>query len=374
MPDPWPDWAVVKDDPGKNSRTLARYVDRDRAKQFGLVPADCFSPWEGIEAGEARARQLYRELRDRRIPYAHDPWNPARFDREGQVFFQRVRTPYETIQGPATCLDLTLLFAGAALDADMRPLIALRTDPPAALHALVVLDVTVALSGQGREGFDRVPHGFSLRAGESEVWDLTGTLGVDDQWLIIDVAQAAREPRALAASQKFPREGAPFDEATSQGNAWQFRDAANAGQKWTLIDVDRARLDLDAYALPAGRAVSAIHGYLPALPSFTDYGTRQELLRKLHDRVGQSSRRPSSCCTAPRDAGRACSRAGSRRLRTTTAAGSSMPPTTWRSPGHWLRPSDGKKARRKGAPTPSRIARRLPAPSAGFAAQSARGS
>jgi len=282
----WPDWAVDKDSPGKNAQTLARYVDRDRAKQLGLVPADCFSPWEGIEAGTARAGKLYGELRDRRIPYAHDPWNPARFDDEGKLFFQRVRTPYQTIQGPATCLDLTLLFAGAALDADMRPLIALRTSPPSDPHALVVLDVTVALSGQSREGSDRVPSGFSPRLGESGIWDLSGTLAVDDRWLIIDVALAARERRALAESPEFPKEGASFNEATLQGNARQFRRAALPDQTWTLVDVDRARLDLDAYVPSVGRAVPAIHGYLPALPSFTRYGTRQELLQELHDRIG----------------------------------------------------------------------------------------
>jgi hypothetical protein len=285
VPDSWPDWAVDKEDPGKNARKLACYVDRDRAKQLGLVPADCFSPWGEPEAGWARAERLYDELRGRRIPYAHDPWNPARFDDEGKLFFQRVRTPYETIQGPATCLDLALLFAGTALDADMRPLIGLRTSPLSDLHALVVLDMTAALSGQAEAAARRVPDGFTERSDEPGVWDLTRTFADDGRWLIIDVAEAARR-RGRLASTGFPAEGASFDAAIWQENSWSSSFDALTGEKWTLVDVNRVRERLEPYVPPAGRAVPAIHGYLPALPSFTDYGTRRDLLKELHGMVG----------------------------------------------------------------------------------------
>ncbi len=281
MPDSWPDWAVDKEDPGKNARELARYVDRDRAKQLGLVPADCFAPWKWVEEGRTRTERLYDELRGRRIPYAHDPWNPTRFDDQGALFFQRVRTPYETIQGPATCLDLALLFAGTALDADMRPLIGLRTSPLPALHALVVLDLTAALSGQGEAGARRGPDGFAERPDEPGVWDLTGTFADDGRWLVIDVAQAARRRGRLAGT-GFPAEGASFEAATWRENSLD----ALSGERWTLVDVNRVRQDLEPYVPPAGRAVPAIHGYLPALPSFTDYATRRDLLRELHDMVG----------------------------------------------------------------------------------------
>lgn len=283
MSDTWPDWTI---DESKASE-LACYVLPARTQDLGLIPVDCFSPWEEFEEGEARAKRLYGELRDRRIAYSYEPWNPARFGEDGTLSFQRVRAPYETIQGPATCLDIALLFAGMAVSADMRPLIGLRTAP--SRHALVVLDLQGARSKQGRAGSGDVPPGFISRPGEPGVWDLAGTvapLGVDDRWLIIDVAQAARQRPPLAAGALLPEEGASFSAATLRGNAREFRYATFPEQRWTLVDVDRAAAGRKAYDPPTGRSVPAIYGYLPAFPSFTDYETRRNLLRDLHSMVG----------------------------------------------------------------------------------------
>ncbi len=273
----WPDWTIDK----SKASQLARYVLPARTQDLGLIPADCFSPWTNFEEGMARAGRLYGELRDRRIAYSHEPWNPARFGEDGTLSFQRVRPPYETIQGPATCLDLALVFAGMAVAAGMRPLIGLQTAPNR--HALVVLDLQAARSRQRKEGSGDVPPGFASRPGEPGVWDLAeaGAPPGAQDWLIIDVARAARHRPSLAAGRLLPEEGAPFGAATLTPNVW-----GDAGQTWTLVDVDRALNGAEAHEPPTGRSVPAIYGYLPALPSFIDYETRRKLLRDLHGMVG----------------------------------------------------------------------------------------
>lgn len=279
MPEAWPDWPVVWDNPSAHARDLARYVDVSQTGRF--VPEDCFSSWEGTDAGTDRAKRLYNQLLARRIPYSREPWNPvpygsaeeARYGSGGAL--QRVRPPNETMQGPATCLDLALVLAGMALSADMRPFIGLQSTP--VLHALIVLPVQRGRSRQGAE--DVGPPGFTERATEPGVWDLTRPDGLSfggrTDWLVVDVARAAWIPKSSG-----DRGGQPFDKAK--------RDRlASFDQEWTLIDVDRVRrTPLEPYVAPIGRSVPAIYGYLPALRSFIDYPTRQELLRDLDHKVG----------------------------------------------------------------------------------------
>jgi hypothetical protein len=283
MPELWPDWPVVWDNPGEYSRELARYVDISQT--WRLVPVDCFSSWEGMSAGRGRAERLYRELRARRIPYSREPWNPvpygpaeqARYGSDGAL--QRVRGPNETIQGPATCLDLSLVFAGMAMLADMRPFIALRSIPD--LHALVVLPVQRARSRLGAKEAD--PPGFIERATEPGVWDLDTPEGLSftsrDDWLVVDVSMAAWVPSSSSGESEG---GASADDAMREELAFP-----ESGQVWTLVDVDRVRkTPLEPYQPPIGPSVPAIHGYLPTFPSFIDYPTREKLLRDLHKEVG----------------------------------------------------------------------------------------
>ena len=92
-----------------------------------MVPNRIYGPFcaqqQGWPAGVERAERLYKELLDRRTPYSHEPWNLSPFGSGEKP--QRVRGPSRPIQGSATCLDLSLLFAGPALSADMVPFIAL---------------------------------------------------------------------------------------------------------------------------------------------------------------------------------------------------------------------------------------------------------
>ncbi len=276
MPEAWRDWPIVRDHPGKNARELARYVDVTHT--WRLVPTDCFSSWVGPEAGINRAERLYNELLDRRIPYSHEPWNPAPFGPGDKP--QRVRGPNETIQGPATCLDLSLLFAGMALSAGLRPFIALRTAPT--LHAMVVLDIERSRSERGEHHAAPVPPGFTQRAAEPGVWDLAPggwSSASPSEWLIVDVAMAARE--RPSPSLPLRPTGKPFEDAV-------LPEMASSGEgEWTLVDVDSVRrTGLEPYPPPLGSAVPAIYGYLPQFRSFTDYPTRRGLLYRLHATVG----------------------------------------------------------------------------------------
>lgn len=274
----WPDWPIGAEHIGE----LAHYVNPARMRD--LIPADCLDKWEGYEDGGTRAEKLYNELRARRIVYANEPWNPTRYGPDDDaVAYQRVRGPSETIQGPATCLDLAIAFAGMAIAADMRPFIGLQTAP--IWHALVVIDLSAARSMQGRRRQDEGPPGYVQHPGEPGVWEQAAqgvTVADRDDWLVIDVVNAARErdvvSRALA-------EGGSFEMASKESRARAFWVAEPDQEIWTLVDVDRVSGGI-GYDPPAGRSVPAINGYLPAFPSFTDYGSRQALLNDLYEEIG----------------------------------------------------------------------------------------
>jgi len=276
MAEEWPDWPFRRD----SIADLARYVDLTRAP--GLIPSDCHGSWSSEEAGKARARQLYDALRDRRIVYANESWNPNQWGTDGEFAYQRVRGPEETIQGPATCLDLALLFAGFAIAADIRPLIGFRLTPTP--HALVALDVSSALSNRHGNHVAAVPPGFieapdaagiyHLRPGQ----DPASRAGQWPGWVLVDVSQAARARSLLWV---LPPTGAPFDIAAEDGSG-QMQDGRRYRHEWVLVDVSRVRADRAPYPPPTGRSVPAIHGYLPALPAFTSFPSRQTLLQDLY--------------------------------------------------------------------------------------------
>lgn len=286
MPETWPDWPIPEQNPSALARELPRYVDDTHTGR--LVPADCVSPWPTCAAGKDRAARLYEVLRARRIPYSHEPWNrvpygppeEARYGSRGT--FQRVRGPDQTLQGGATCLDLSLLYAGMAIAADMRPFLALRMRSTGALHAVVVLCLEKALSLLPED--DARPPGFIERAAEPGVWDrdlaaADGlTLGGSGNWLIVDITQASRFP--LSSRGPLPEIGFPAVDAMP-------RELGFSTDRVTLVDVVRVRrTPVEAYLPPIGSSVPAIYGYLPALRSFTDYRTRRPLLQELHKKVG----------------------------------------------------------------------------------------
>jgi hypothetical protein len=291
----WPDWllsdtaAYDAEAAAQAMAELVRYVDMSRTR--GYVPADCLGHCPGIDARRARAENLYEALRAHRILYAHEPWNQAGSRNDSTSMPQRIRGPIETVQSPATCLDLALVFAGMAMAADMRPLIAVRFGP--APHALVILDVGAALSD--REDEPTALDGFTMHPDRPGVWTagasehsngpVPGSCAEQRDWRIVDVFRAARHRSVSGA---WAESGEPYSGAVWSAGGLLSDSAPN--RRWALVDVDYVRADqirkgLLPYTPPAGSSIPAIHGYLPALPAFTQYPSRQEFLRKLHDLV-----------------------------------------------------------------------------------------
>jgi hypothetical protein len=281
----WPDWHAGKDRVAATAE-LVRYVDLSYTR--GRVPADCLGPWASHESGRERAWRLYEALRASRIRYAHEPWNPVSVDPGGGPAPQRIRGPNETFQGPATCLDLALVFAGMAMAAGLRPLLAVGSG--AQPHALVILDVARELSARAMAG--TAPEGFAEVHGVPGVWTVTagdggGWLagGTERDWHVVDVSRAAW-------SDADP-DGTPYGEARLDIGQLLTDERDREARRWTLADVDRVRTEqvrsgLPQYTPPTGRSIPAIHGYLPALPAFTDFGSRATFQMRLRGTVSPS--------------------------------------------------------------------------------------
>jgi hypothetical protein len=269
----WPDWRISSE----NASELARYVDVTYTRSW--IPADCRGPWRRQAEGATRAERLYEAVRGHRIGYADEQWNPTRHDMSGQVAYQRIRGPEETMLGPATCLELALVFAGMASWAGIRAFIGLRTgeDP----HALVILDTSAPLIGPARLDDRAYPPSFTERHDDPGVWDpATGVpvstafayLAESDGWLIVDIVRATSSG---------DDEGARFSQASGRTTAEEVDESFGGEHQWTLVDVDRvlSRRDRQPYRPPT--VVPPIHAYLPALPSFTAYPSRQGVLTSL---------------------------------------------------------------------------------------------
>jgi hypothetical protein len=278
MAEEWPDWEISE----QSAWQLARYVDPEAAE----VPLGVHlrRQWEDAGAAEARAAELYRLVSGRDIQYAKDPWNPARFGFRGSGARQRIRTPAEVLQGVGSCLDLSLLFAGLAMAANIRPFIALTLNARTP-HVVVVLDLSEPLSNTRRAKHDEGPdhwlqnrdgHGVwrpqsagqSPRQQSAPWWQLHRS-----QWLTLDISRAARSGAAP------PQE---FEEACLTALPWA---SADSPVTWILIDVEAALDEQEFHVPPIGRARYPIHSYLPEIPRFTEYPTRQALTLELSGQV-----------------------------------------------------------------------------------------
>jgi hypothetical protein len=282
----WPDWEISE----RAFRQLAQYVDPE-ATEIPLG-AHLRGDWTseevaGAEATEARAAKLYRLVSERDIQYARDPWNPTRFGPDSGSWKQRIRTPAEVLQGVGSCLDLSLLFAGMAMAAGIRPFIALTLNAPTP-HALVVLDLLNPLSedqakreeGPAHWQLDKDGHGVWLPEiiGEGSApptapwWQLNRS-----QWLVVDITCASR----MGATP--PSE---FEQACLPALPWA---SAASAVSWMLLDTEAAMDGQTRYVPPAGRARYPIHSYLPELPEFRDYLTRRGLIRELGQTMDSGS-------------------------------------------------------------------------------------
>lgn len=259
----WPDWPLSK----SSIAGLARYVDHERAQDY--VPADLVGESVGGRRGHAsRAQRLYESLESRRIPYATEPWNVTVHD-DG-LAYQRIRGPESTVRGPATCLDLSLLFAGMCLAADLRPMVALKEEYGP--HALVIVDLEQSLHDS--PAASAISSTFTQRPDEAGVWDggpldAVGMAGTG--WLVVDVVCASVGRFSLS-----------FSSMGTELTNGRYLDAP-----WSCIDVAAIQKapGFVAYEEPVGRTRPPIRSYLPTYPSFRNYPTRKPRIAELSDRI-----------------------------------------------------------------------------------------
>jgi hypothetical protein len=121
----WPTWAKI------NEKDLAKYVLGKVAGRVWLEPNrdDTFKLPDGRRLVAAA---IYRALVNRKIRYSAPPYNP-------DLAVQEIRDPLTMLDGSGngTCLDLALLYAGAALGNELLPLVVLLKG-----HALVAVSTT----------------------------------------------------------------------------------------------------------------------------------------------------------------------------------------------------------------------------------------
>lgn len=256
----WPDWELS----WAAVHRLARYVDPEStAVPFGT---HLRGSWRGPAEGRRHAVELCQLVFDRRINHAADPFAPHR---DGSPPLQRIRTPHEVVGGVASCLDVSLLFAGMAIAADIRPLLGVTLDTVPG-HALVVLDLSAPLSELYDGGAGEGPGGWQ-RTDDAGVWlpdrDWHGDAWWrpdGSRWLVVDVDLLTR--RVTATDQ--------HDVATALRTELPVDDVA---MTWALVDVVAAQRPAGPHTPPPGLVHFPIHMRLPELTEFRHYPSRTAL-------------------------------------------------------------------------------------------------
>jgi hypothetical protein len=187
-------------------RGLARFVREDLPAALRLPSHINRLDWLTTKGKGALAGQVYAQLQQQGIRYDLAPFNP----RSGVT--QRIRTP-ETILGEkvGTCLDLTLLFAGACLANDLLPLVVVVDG-----HAFAAVSLT-----RTRHDTRRAPKALAFERGLladfSVLKDLAGS-----EYLLVECTGLAQSGGSL--STEFP-EGRGRD----AGGLMSFERACEAG-------------------------------------------------------------------------------------------------------------------------------------------------
>jgi tetratricopeptide (TPR) repeat protein len=192
---------------------------------------------------QERARIIYEVLATAGIQYVHEP---ATSPKGGQ----EIRPPDQVLARPkhGTCIDLALLFAGACLDAGLRPfVVVVDSTTGRSSHAViaVMLDRDWALNSAeesplGGEVFTAQPH---LDSGVSFADALRSTVEGSGPFVAVDVQGLAHDGQAGPTS---------WSEAVSRGHdvvaTTQVPDGA---WRWSLgVDVGEARRLRPAFDVP----------------------------------------------------------------------------------------------------------------------------
>ena len=174
----WPLWR--RDEPGE----LVRYVRTGALA--GLVPPKVRLPGRSGAPVQVRVRQVFEAFVRAGVRYADE-------DTIGAAGVQQIRPPDQVFHRPgwANCLDLSLAFSGACLDAGLHPMLVALTPAGVATagHVVVVVWLRGELGGRQPYPLSQPVHsappawpGMGLR----ESWDGPG------EFVAIDVAHAAR--------------------------------------------------------------------------------------------------------------------------------------------------------------------------------------
>lgn len=258
----WPEWDGAGDDLD-GYRLLARYVSAEAVDGLGLTDTTAVERWQaagrGKEAERAAkvetARNLYRNLLGRRIPYRIEEWTIG----DGQ----RVRHPQKVAEDGGTCLDLAVFYAALLLEADIAPLLAVgegARSAGASDHVFVLVD-----PDPKRDRASMAPPPFLGRSSAQELDHRSGPTIRDHGLVAVDVTCATR---GLAS---------PFDQACAEGER-------QLGDYRRLVVVDVASLqnrDARCQALERPRSSAAIFRRLPAMPRFQSFPSRKDLLERV---------------------------------------------------------------------------------------------
>lgn len=279
----WPVWVCTK----SQFSELVRFISPTAAVELNLIP-----PESGPRAAaDERAAELYESLRDRHVRYAQRPGLAATAD--AGLGARKIRPPAEAVRGPATRLDVALVFAAMALQSGLRTFLALDEGTPD--QPLVVIDLRAT-----PEKTARVPPGFAESPHETGVFVYGPDLVPPDRltskrgWLVIDPAKATTMVR---------HGGTSFADASGDSVLAEWAGGNSPeSREWYLLDVDNIRranvpdeslAPGDGTALPRiakpphepprGLALPTIFSYLPPYPDFVEYPTRIDLVEKVEE-------------------------------------------------------------------------------------------
>jgi len=283
MPVGWPNWV-----PDENRfAELARYASPYAVGELGLIP-----PGVQADVGDEeyqyvayrRVEMLYGSLQSKDIPISGARWRSGDDWPALRLRTQRLKPPAEAVRGPATHLDLAVLFAGMLLNVGARALLVCGEARPT--HPLICVDLRRPLrftpdlndrwpprARPTTPGVAQLEHGQNAAS--------IGRLTRDRGWLLID-------PSLAAASDL----RADFGTASGASLVAELSETPEPPQRWYLVDVARVRQDAGAYEPPRGLAVSAISSYLPSPPMFVRYRSRADVLARL-DQIARPGGNPT---------------------------------------------------------------------------------
>ena len=247
----WPRW------PKANPMALAGYALSDIADEIRLATPSAGAPTLDV------VRELYDALASRDIRWSLERYHP-------NDAIQEIRTPASILtgSGDGTCLDLALLFAGAALGKRLIPIVLVLDG-----HALVAVSLTTERSGADSYG----------RAGRERNWLAeglaTGTAAADALRALV-----AEETYVVVECTGFARASSVLDPMTPEGvgrvgDLLTFERACEAGLDQLSFQPRQFRYAVDVAYL---QDVASVEVYQPALDGFEmvadDLRARQSLI------------------------------------------------------------------------------------------------